>query len=128
MNARDDFGDLSIPFEDSIRPELPAKLRSFDCHYGGTHDHGHTACLFFVLAADDIDRLRAENAALRSAMNVLGKAARDGSDMLTFLRESEGVQSWHEDRLDDIDRCISAIETAPARGDRVGEPPVPGGQ
>lgn len=54
----DDFGDIDVPFEDSIRDVLPQKLRELTCGYPGD-DHGHTACYFFVLAANEIDRLRA---------------------------------------------------------------------
>lgn len=86
MSARDDFDRWS----DEGEPQL-------------------TVCSY-----DALTRTLAEIDALRSAMRVLGKVARIGSDMLAYLRESEGVQEWHEDKLDDIDRCIAAIENAPA--------------
>lgn len=91
MSAREDY------------PILVAWLRGMPV----TGINGDGMEIAVIQALDEIDRLR-------SAMRVLGKAARDGSDMLHFLRLSEGVQEWHEDRLDDIDRCIAAIESAPA--------------
>lgn len=59
-NAFEDaFGDYSEPFEEHIRPQLPAKLRELMVCDLGPGDHGHTGCFFASMAADEIERLRA---------------------------------------------------------------------
>jgi hypothetical protein len=61
----DGFGDLTN-IDQQIIDNLPELLRSRCCPptepwvSTDTHDHGHTNCYFMNLAADEIERLRAE--------------------------------------------------------------------